>query len=389
MISSDLNLTGTLSRYFTRQYIASFIAIAFMLLTIVYFLEVAELFRRTSGREETGLGIVMWMGLAKLPQTAEVVIPFIVLFAAIFTLWRLSTRHEIEIARASGLSVWQFTAPLLVVVFLFGVANTTAINPMSSKLLYIYKRLETKFIMGSSTMELTGAGLWLRQIDGDGVAVVHATKVDDAQTQSPMPGQVVPPALRLKDDVMVLLFGPNENYLARIDAAGGELQAGKWVFSNAVIRKPPAANGASMPPETLPTYVLPTTLTPSKIEDSLAQPDSLSFWELPAFIDALERTGFSSTRHRQHYHALMAEPLLLVAMVLVAIVFMQRQLRQAQALPLLVGAVVSGVAVFILNNTVLAFGISGGIPTFLAAWAVPVAVTALALTMLLHLEEGG
>lgn len=379
---TEMNMTGVLSRYFSRQYIYAFLGIAFMLLTIVYFLEVAELFRRTSARE-TSMALILWMGLAKLPQTAEVVIPFITLFAGIYTLWRLSSRHEIEIARASGLSVWQFTAPLLVVVFVFGIFNTTAINPMSAHLLYIYKRLESKFILNSSTMELTGAGLWLRQTSGDGVAVVHATKVDGGQKVLGNDQK-----LRLTDNVMVLMFGPNEDYRGRIDAASGELQDGQWVFSGATKYEPPT-EGLSKPGENLATYVLPTNLTPSKIENSLAQPDTLSFWELPAFIDALDRTGFSSTRHRQHYYALIAQPLLLVSMVLVAVVFMQRQLRQSQALTLLVGAVISGVAVFILNNTVLAFGISGGVPTFLAAWAVPVAVTALALGMLLHLEEGG
>ncbi|MGE3770724.1 MAG: LptF/LptG family permease, partial [Bdellovibrionales bacterium] len=124
-----------------------------------------------------------------------------------------------------------------------------------------------------------------------------------------------------------------------------------------------------------------------RIEDSLASPESLSFWELPRYIKALDLTGFNSTRYRQHHYELMAQPLLFVAMVLVAAVFMQRQTRQGRALLAMTSGVGAGLFIFILNNTMLALGVSQSMPASLAAWVVPLVTTLFATSALLHLED--
>src|SRR5690606_2965863 len=111
-------------RYFARQYLYVLIAIGLLLLSLVYFLEIAELFRRASSKVDVTGTMILWMGVTKLPETGQKLLPFIVLFGAMATLWRLSIRHELVMARVAGLSVWQFTRPLLVVAFGVGLLNT-------------------------------------------------------------------------------------------------------------------------------------------------------------------------------------------------------------------------------------------------------------------------
>ena len=369
-------MMGVLARYFGRQYAIAIGVVGGLLLSIVFLLDLAELFRRTATKESASIHIVFSMGLAKLPQTLEVVLPFVVLFAAIFALWRSARRQEIVIARAAGQSIWRIVAPLLLVAVALGLFNLTIFNPIAARLENVYDRLVLKYISEGSTLDLSSGGLWLRQpLEQDGkkgVAVIHATKV---QGTTP---------LTLTGDVMLLFFDHDEVYRGRMDATGGVLGDGEWQFGQATLRMAGVDK-----PQVMPDYRVPTTLTPARIEDSLAQPDELSFWQLPGFIHALDATGFSSVRHRTHYQALLAQPVLLLAMVLIAVVFMQRQLRNAQGLLLLAGAVGAGTAIFILNNTVLAFGNAGTLPPFLAAWTLPLATCALAFGLLLHLEEGG
>lgn len=357
-----------LLRYFSRQYLVTLIAIGAMLLSLVYFLEIAELFRRASDKANVTGGLILWMGITKLPETGQKLLPFIILFGAIATLWRLTRRQELVIARTAGLSVWQFTRPLLLVAFVIGVLNTFVLSPMSATLLSSYKRLETKYLQNTNTLELSGSGLWLRQPHESGTMVIHAPTV------------AAEPSLTAKN-VLVLFFGPDETYHGRWDAESAELLPGQWRFYNVHMLLPGEA-------ETIqPVVNLPTKLTIRKIEDSLAQPESLSFWELPSYIRALEATGFSPTRHRQHYFELLAQPLYLVAMVLVAIVFMQRQTRSGNTLATLIAAIGTGVFLFVLNNTVLALGTTESLPAALAAWVVPVAACAFAISALLHLED--
>lgn len=360
-----------LGRYFSRKYLLAFFGIMALLLTVVYFLEIAELFRRASSKENVTTGMIMLLGAVKLPQTLQVILPFIVLFAAIFTLWRFAVRQEIIIARGAGLSVWQICMPLLLVVFMIGVVDVTVFNPVAAKMYGTFRRLEAKFLSGGTLLEVTRGGVWLRQSYNDGMAVIHATKIEHA------------PSLHLKEDVTLFIFDKDERYLSRIDADAGQLEEGQWLLKNATLRP------LGGQPKVHETFSVPTTLTSGQIDDSLSSPETLSFWELPQFIEALDQTGFSSLRHRQHYNQLLLEPFWLISMLMIAMIFMQRQLRQAQALLLLGGAVLSGVAVFILNNAVLAFGTIGDLPTIVAAGAVPFAVLALSSGLLLHLEEGG
>jgi len=58
---------------------------------------------------------------------------------------------------------------------------------------------------------------------------------------------------------------------------------------------------------------LPTDLTVSRVQEILV-PDTLSVWALPSFIALARPSGFSSIRHRLHFQALMALPLLCATM---------------------------------------------------------------------------
>ena len=75
----------------------------------------------------------------------------------------------------------------------------------------------------------------------------------------------------------------------------------------------------------------PTTLTLANLQDSLVSPQAIGFWDLPKFITILEDAGFSAVRHRLHLHRLLATPLLLCAMVLMAAALTLRLTRSAGA----------------------------------------------------------
>ena len=133
---------------------------------------------------------------------------------------------------------------------------------------------------------------------------------------------------------------------------------------------------------------LATTLTPRKIEESFASPDTMSFWDLPGFIGLLEQSGFPAQRHRLHFNVLLARPFLLCAMVLVAATFSLRMQRRGGATLMIVGGVVSGFVLYFVSDIVFALGLSAKLPVALAAWT-PTGVSLIfGASMLLHLEDG-
>ena len=48
------------------------------------------------------------MALLKVPTMVEKAIPFSALLGAMFAFWRLNRHHEFVVARAAGVSIWQF-----------------------------------------------------------------------------------------------------------------------------------------------------------------------------------------------------------------------------------------------------------------------------------------
>src|SRR5258708_38796285 len=136
-------------------------------------------------------------------------------------------------------------------------------------------------------------------------------------------------------------------------------------------------------------YELPTEMTRERILDGFGSPETISFWDLPAFIRALEAAGFSATRHRLYLHRSIAGPLLLFAMVLIAATFSLRPPRRGGAIRLMIGGIASGFLPFFLSNLVAALGQAGSIPVSLAAWAPAVGGALLGTPMLLPFEECG
>jgi lipopolysaccharide export system permease protein len=182
--------------------------------------------------------------------------------------------------------------------------------------------------------------------------------------------------------LIVFAYDSNDLYLGRIDAPRAVLSGDSWVISDAWF------NAEDKMPEHLDSFRLRTTLTLDKIQDSMASPATISFWQLPSFIKALESIGLPPVRHRLQFQMLLAQPVLLCAMMLFAAAFSLRMNRRGGILNALMAGVLVGSFIFMLNNVVLSLGGNTTLPVILAAWAIPLAALAAGQTTLLYLEDG-
>ena len=92
-----------------------------------------EMLRRTADIKNVSALLVAQITLFRVPFITERVMPFAVLVGAMFCYLNLSRRLELVVARAAGVSAWQFIAPAIVVIAaLIGIALTTIYNPISA-----------------------------------------------------------------------------------------------------------------------------------------------------------------------------------------------------------------------------------------------------------------
>ncbi len=359
----------TLSLYLGRQYLLWFLVFLFGLASIIFLFEVTELLRRTREVQKATLDVVLQMGAYKLPDTIEKILPFVVLFSGMFSFWRMTRSSELVVARAAGVSAWQFLAPAMAITFLFGVFNVAMLNPIGASMNARYREMESRYLNRGISLELTGAGLWLRQNDGDKRYLLHAEHVEqDPTTIEPL---------------IAFIYDSAGHYTGRIDAPRAVLEGGKWKIRDGWLNE-----GADQPPQFLDSFEIKTSLTLEKMQESMAPPNTISFWKLPDFGEALRSIGLPSSRHELQFQSLLAEPFLLCAMVLFAAAFSLRLDRQGGILNAVMAGIFIGSVIFFLNNLVIAMGANQTLPITMAAWAIPLAAAAAGHSVLLYLEDG-
>ncbi len=364
-----MRVSGTLSLYLGRQFLAWFGIVFLMLVGIVFMLDIIELLRRVAGHVDAGFGVALEMALLKLSDTSQKVVPFAVLFGALLAFWRLNRSQEFVVARAAGVSAWQFLLPALLLAVSIGAFRVMVVNPLASVLLLRYDQMEARYIEGrQSLLSVSSTGLWLRQGTDDGQSIVHALRVTPRDMEF--------------TDITIFLFRGVDHFFERIDAPHAWLGHGKWILQDARIT---TRDGA---PHAEAKYSLKTDITPSMIYDGFAEPATMSFWALPAFIHQLEEAGFSGLRHRLYWNSLLADPLLLCAMILIAATFSLRHARRRGGGVVFAAGVGAGLVLYFLTDVVFALGLSARIPVVLAAWTPAGVASLLGLSMLFHLEDG-
>ncbi|MCB1563798.1 MAG: LPS export ABC transporter permease LptG [Alphaproteobacteria bacterium] len=380
-----IKLSKTLSLYLGKNYLLNTLAVLTALLSIIYLLDILELLRRANKTGDIPLGIILQMGLLKLPEIGQTIFPFAILFSALWTFWQLNRRSELVVLRASGFSVWQFLAPIVLLAALIGALQIGLINPAGALLIGKYDRLESEFLKKqSSQIALFKEGLWLRQeIDPDkqqsfkkthnvnlaeGYIILHARKIAH-------------PSWQLLN-VTVFYLDTEDQLLMRLDAKSATLEKNLWTFNDVLV------NSNQTPPTRLPAFTLPTTLTIKDIEDSFSSPQSMSFWNLPGHIQTLRETGFETGPLIVHYHNLLAQPLFLMAMVILAATVSMRPPRFGGTLVLIASGLFIGLGVFFLSSFLQALGASNQLPPPLAAWAPSIIFILFGLSALIHLEDG-
>ena len=359
----------TLFRYIVQQFFVWCSGVFLAMLTIVFLLDYIELIRRAGTRPEASLLALLEMAVMKQPHMAQQVMPFAILFGTMMAFWRMTRSNELVVARAAGVSVWQFLAPPLTGAFFIGVVAVTLFNPIASVMQTRYERLEARILRGTGDqLTLSRTGLWLRQSDNAGNnSVIHAERMEPKKTEL--------------EDVMVLEFD-GVQLAGRVDAKSAVLRDGKWEISNGLRWSP----GKTAEP--FAHTEIATNLTPAKIQESFASPETMSFWELPGFIQLLESSGFSAQRHRLYFNELLSRPFLFTAMVLVAATFSLRMQRRGGTTVMIGAGIVSGFLLYLLSVVVFALGLAATIPVALAAWTPAGISWLLGASMLLHLEDG-
>jgi len=364
-----MTLSPTLSRYLAMNYLKHVMIVLGVVYSLIVAIDLADMSWRVNDENAGGFLLAVQMSALRLPAYGEKIVPFAILLGAMWTFVTLSRSSELVVTRTAGISAWQFLTPILATTLAIGFVLIAVWNPFSAALKEQFDALNNKYIEGQpGLLAVSAQGLWLRQADARAQTVIRANSSDQH-------------GIDLKD-ITIFEFSPNGQFQRRIDAARAQLRGDTWLITDALVSE---GQALSRPVDELR---LPTPLTPQSIKDSFAKPDTLSFWELPGFIDEMERSGFAPIQHKLHYYATLGLPALMAAMVMIGAAFTTQITSRGGIVRMVLFAAIAGFGFYFANNVALSLGAQGSIPVELAGLGPPLAMVLLGLALLLQFEDG-
>lgn len=361
---------ATLFRYISGRMLIAIFGLFAMLASLVLLVDLIENMRFAGKFADGDFGLAAAMTLMRAPSLTQTLIPFVFLFGSIWMFYQLNKRSEISVMRSAGLSVWRLLAPAALIAAMSGLLIITTLDPLSASLLSQAESLKTRQQGANQNLvRIFGDGIWLRQKDESGQLIINAGSYDDQRA-----------AL---ENVQIWRFDSESTFIERIDAKEAFLSGRTLELHDAQLRT--LDNERQ---KYTPIYAVQTPLTAANLRERVAQPETISIWDLPRFIILAETAGVPTTRYDIRFHDLCSTPLKLLAMVLIAAAFSMRPVRTGGALKLSVLSILTGFALFILSEISTALGESSLAPPALAAWIPAIVASLAAITALLHLEDG-
>ncbi|MBV9260441.1 MAG: LPS export ABC transporter permease LptG [Pseudolabrys sp.] len=355
----------TLSRYFGMRFISAVLAVFCGLIALTVLIDYVELMRRASEIPNVSALLVAKTSIYRVPQVAERLMPFCVLIGAMSCYLTLSRRLELVIARAAGVSAWQFISPAIIAAFLIGVLATAIYNPVSAILQEQSKRLEAQ-LFGQPTS--TGGAFWVRQRTDDGQAIIGAQSSQQQGAQL--------------NGVSVFAFDNAGRYQQRYEARTAILESSTWRLID--VREYPS----NAEPHDRAEVLLPTNLTREQVRESFATPETVPFWDLPQYIGIAEKAGLAAAGYRLQFHKLLAKPFLLAAMVFLAAAVSLRFFRFGGVQKMVLSGVASGFLLYVFSKVTDDMAKAELMHPVAAAW-LPVLVGGITgFVALLYQEDG-
>lgn len=365
----------TLGFYLARRFLVTVGVVAAVFAGILMLIDMVEQIRRHAGNPDAGLAMAAQIAALNLAGGIYRILPLVVMLGSVALFLALARSSELVVIRAAGRSAIRALVAPALAAFLMGAVAVAVLNPLVAATARVAEDVSSRLSRDGvqSVLSVSREGLWLRQGSPAGQIVIRAARANQDGTHL--------------FAVTFIDFDAQGQPISRIEAEEARLSPGFWTLTGVKEWRLTDAN-PERTAKRVDTARLPTDLTAARIRESFSAPDAIAIWDLPAFIEGLERAGFSAQKHRVWLQRELALPLTLAAMVLLAAGFTMRHVRFGRSGTMVLLAVLAGFAMFFLRNFAQVLGENGQIPVALAAWAPPAVALMASMGLLLHLEDG-
>lgn len=369
-----MTLSKRINRYIAGNFLIRFLQIVLGFSLLIFFINLLDVFEKVRG-SEVPLHITAAMAFLQIPDFLNEIAPSLILISAITTFFFLSSRSEITIIRSSGFSIWQILKPVAFSALFLGIVWITVLGPLSVMMTTKFNNMEGKYVRKDKReMVAPSNGIWLKQANiekpGEDI-IIQAKKVYKATLEL--------------DGVTLWFFNKDGQFYQKIDAKSMFLEGKFWLLQDLTVNNDTSLNSR------IKSYSVPTNLEPEFIVQTVINNFQnvklFSIFELPALIDNLQSSGFSSVKFKVYLNALLSKPLLFVAMTLIACYFGITHTRNNNAILMMFFGITFGLILYITSGIINSLGSSGLIPIFSSTWTISIICLAIGILLIYRKEK--
>ena len=336
------------------------------LIAIVALLQMVELFQRGEAFVERGMGLgdVGRYALLRLPPMVQQALPLAALAGAMATFAAFGRSHEMTAIRAAGISQWRILAMAL---------------PVPLMLALVSFLLAEQVVPGS---QRTFAAWW-----GAGESAREAPEPQARWFR--IGGEIVQAGRASEDgrrlgDVRIFRRDPDGLLTERLVAASATAETGRWTLTGIDITRLDSGRLERSRAASLPWS---TPLQPADVAGFFSSAGALSSTTARRSLEHSAPVSQSEALFATRLHRSAAEPLAPMLMVLLALPLAFLAPRSKAKWLALLYAGGGGLLYLVADGVLTVSGQVGYMPALVGAWAAPVMVALIGLTVLLYGER--
>lgn len=311
---------------------------------------------------------LIYFGL-KVPLIVSQVLPLAVLMGVFLTLGGFSKTNELTAMRAGGIGLPRIVTPVIGIACLLGIGHfmlNEYVVPAGVKKLNYVMRVEVK---GKSAALGKRQNLWFRDRD----TMFHAD-FTGSDTES-------------LHGISVYKLNANFEHIRYIKAKKAVYSDKTWQAQEALIREFDPTTGLLVREFRADTIDIGLNKTPDDFSSTENEAEELSYAELRDISRQLEKAGLNNSKYLVDMHSKIAQPLVSLIMALLGIPFALQKSRNVNLGLGISICIMIGMAFFVTQSTLIAFGHAEILPPVLAAWAANVIFLLLSIFLILSTRE--
>ncbi len=366
-----------LDRYIVRQFIAT---VLFGLITFLLIFVVIDMMEHLDDfiDAQAPFGTIIQYYFAFTPEIIKLMTPVAMLLGALFVVGRMTNQNELPAMKSSGMSLYRFLAPFLIVALAVSVLSIYFngwIVPYANQSKATIERTHLRPSQSNRSM------LPLFFQDGRTRLVTinyyESVKRIGYRVSVEEFSDTNATVLRRRYDARQMEWGHPW-------AAEGDSVREGWILINGGIREFDGDNQHITPFDRLALGRL--SISPTDIEKKQRKPDEMNYPELREFIENQQRAGQDVSRWMVDYHSKIAFPFASVIVVLFGVPFASIKRRGGIAIDFGVCVAVTFIYLGFMKTSQV-FGYNGDLNPFLTAWLANIIFLALAVVNLLRIPK--